>query len=99
MTGETKSNLWMWTHRSKTILAWIALSAFLSMFIAHQHLIHTYPYLAVSMPKSRGEQLTLMWRNYSLLVIVASSLPSLPRWPSLVAIIGTILFLILYGGQ
>jgi hypothetical protein len=94
-----KSEFWLWFKSVRTAAAWIVIPAFLSMFIAHQHLIFTYPLPSVPMERPRGLELTLMWRNYSLLLVVAASLISLPRWQSLVGIVGIVIFLFLYGTQ
>ena len=73
----------------------IVIPAFLSMFIAHYHLTHTYTVPFASwIERPRGFELTLMWRNYSLLLVVATSLISLPRWKSIVGLVRTALFLI-----
>ena len=83
----------------RTIAAWAVIPAFIGMFIANQHLINTYPLPSIPMPRTRGLELTLMWRNYSLLLVVGLSLFSLPRWQSLVGIVGMVVFLFLYGRQ
>lgn len=87
-----------WLTRVRTISAWIVIPAFLSMFIAHQCLIRMYrvPYPAwIEQPA--GMKLILMWRNYSMLAVLAASLISLPRWQSIVGLIGTAIFLYLWG--
>ena len=87
-----------WFTRVRTVAAWIVIPAFLSMFIAHQTLIRMYrvPYPGwIEQPE--GMKQILMWRNYSMLIVVAMSLISLPRWQSIVGLICTALFLYLWG--
>ena len=76
--------------------AWTVLPAFMSMFVAHQYLIHNFPvgdYLA-----PRPPQWVLMWRNVSLLMVVGCVLVSIPRWQSLLGIVGIVVFFFLFGG-
>jgi hypothetical protein len=95
-----KSKFWLQLRKARSVAAWIVIPAFLSMFMAHQHLISTYPVpFPRGLERPRGLELTLMWRNYSLLLVVAASLISFPRWQSLAGIIGTVIFLFLYGSQ
>jgi hypothetical protein len=96
---KRESKFLFWLQRIRTIAAWLVIPAFISMFVAHQHLINTYPMPSIPMPKSRGEELSIVWRNYSLMSVIGLSLFSLPRWQSIAGIIGIFIFLILFGRQ
>jgi hypothetical protein len=88
----------LWLSRVRTVSAWIVIPAFLSMFIAHQVLKSKYRVMYPDwIEQPAGMKLILMWRNYSLLAVVATSLISLPRWQSIVGLISTALFLYLWG--
>jgi hypothetical protein len=95
-----KSKFWLWFSKVRTVAAWIVIPAFLSMVIAHEHLNSTYPMpFPWGVERPRGLEMTLMWRNYSLLLAVAVILISVPRWQSLVGLVGMVLFFFLYGSQ
>jgi hypothetical protein len=95
-----ESKLWLWVKRVRTVAAWIVVPAFLIMFMAHQHLIYNFPTPFPSgVERPNDLEVTLMWRNYSFLVVAAASLISSPRWQSLLGIVATIVFLFLYGSQ
>jgi hypothetical protein len=99
MMETQKSTSWFWFQKVRTIAAWLVIPAFFIMFIANQHLISSYPLPSVPLLKTRGEEVTLMLRNYSLLAVVGLSVFSLPRWQSIAGIVGTLIFLFVYGRQ
>src|SRR5829696_7838727 len=93
-----RSKFRIWLTRLRTIAAWLVIPAFLSMFMAHDHLTRTYPVPFPSWIETpRGFELTIAWRNYSLLLVVATSLIALPRWQSVAGLVGTAVFLYLWG--
>ena len=98
---EFKSNFRLWFRRIRTVAAWTIIPAFLSMFMAHQKILSP-EYCCMPWPMdapNRPPMWIFYWRNYSLLVVVAAILVSLPRWQSLVGIVGIVLFLFLYGSM
>jgi len=90
-----------WFKQTRTIAAWFVLPAFVSMFIAHQQILAPryccmpWPIDAVNRPPAW----IFYWRNYSLLLVVIALIISLPRWQSLVATLGIVVFFFLYGSQ
>jgi hypothetical protein len=98
---KSKSKHRIWFTRIRTVAAWLVIPAFLSMYIANEQLNNTYPGGPwpswVERPK--GLELMLMWRNYSLIIMLVASLISIPRWQSIVGIVGLALFLLLFGPQ
>ena len=83
----------------RLFLRWLIIPARLSTFIAHQIMLSKYippwPYEA-QMPKLL--KLLLWWRNLSLLLLLLSSVASLPRWQSVLGLVFIVLFLFVYGG-
>src|SRR5262245_5073855 len=79
-------------------LRWLVIPACLSTFIAHQIILSKYilpwPYDA-QMPTLL--RLLLWWRNLSFLLMLLSSVASLPRWQSIIGLAFVVLFLFFYG--
>jgi hypothetical protein len=71
------------------------------MYIAEQRLLAKFganPWPSwVERPRELDWLLTR--RNYSLLVVIAASLISIPRWQSIIGLIGVVLFIIYLSGQ
>ena len=95
------SNFRHWITRIRTVAAWLVLPAFLSMYIANEQLNSTYPGgpWPSGLERPRVLELMLMWRNYSLLVVLGASLISIPHWQSIIGIVGLVIFLLLFGSQ
>lgn len=88
----------------RRIAAWLVIPALISLYLANQNLIKSYPSGAIWMVRDSGMPRPslfvwlLWWRNTSFLLALAASLISLPRWQSVLGIVGLILFMYLYGG-
>jgi hypothetical protein len=80
-------------------LRWFVIPACLSTFIAHQIILSKYvlpwPYEA-QMPTLL--KLLLWWRNLSLLLVLLSSVASLPKGQSILGLAFIVFFLCVYGG-
>lgn len=92
---------WRMVSKVRAIAAWIIIPAFISMFVAHQSILSD-KYCCMPWPPgapNRPPDWMFTWRNYSLLLVVAASIITIPRWQALVGIAGTLIFLFLYGSQ
>jgi hypothetical protein len=80
-------------------LRWLIIPACLSTFIAHQIILsnHVLP-LPYEAPTPMPLKTLLWWRNLSLLLVLLSSVASLPRWQSIAGFAFIVLFLFFYGG-
>ncbi len=87
-----------WISKVRKTTAWLAIFALASLFVAEQVLISKYllPWPA-GMPRPKDLELLLLWRNLSFLLTVFFSLLSLPRWQSIVGIVGISMFLYFFG--
>lgn len=88
-------------RRIRIVAAWIVLPSILSMWIADRSLTTKFgagPWPSwVARPKEL--ELILMWRNYSLLLVLAMSFISMPRWQSIVGIVAALVFVFYLSGQ
>jgi hypothetical protein len=83
------------------VAANMVLPAALSMIVADNRLLAWYgpgPWPSW-VPRTWQMESMLMWRNYSLLLAVITSLVSVPRWQSILGIAVSILFVVYLGGQ
>ena len=97
---ESAKVKFLW-RRIRTASAWIVLPSVLSMWIADRSL--TTKFGAGPWPSwvARPQELEciLMWRNYSLLLALALSFISFPRWQSIVGIVAALVFVFYLSGQ
>ncbi len=83
-----------WLSRVRTIAAWMTLAALVSVIAAHHQLNVSFPgrpWPDIARPSAFVT--LLWWRNVSILAVVGFGLLSIPRWQSIVGIIGLITFL------
>ena len=83
----------------RRVAAWIVILAFVSLFIAHQQILAPQ-YCCMPWPMdapNRPPAWIFYWRNFSLLLVVLALIISVPRWQSLVGILGLVVFFFLYG--
>lgn len=80
--------------KTRTVAAWTALLAFVSMFVAENLLTTKYsggPW-PEGMPRPSLLEWLLIWRNVSFIVALVTGLISLPRWQSLVGLSLTLVY-------
>src|SRR5712691_11165445 len=78
----------------RSLAAWIIIPAFLSFVIADQILVTKYgggP-RPNDFPRPRLLDGLLVWRNWSLVVALATGLISLPKWRSLIGLTLTLTY-------
>ena len=82
--------------KTRTIVAWVVIPAFLSMFVAEQLLESLNPHRngpwPQSLPRPSLFSFLLWWRNISLLIAIGSGVISLPRWQALVGLSLTVAY-------
>jgi hypothetical protein len=73
--------------------------ACLSTFIAHQIILSKYVLpLPYDVQTPIVLKILLWWRNLSLLLVLLSSVASLPKWQSIAGLAFIVFFLFFYGG-
>lgn len=90
------SPVWRGLMATRTLAAWIALAAAVSLAIVIAIIYYKYPY-ANYVPSPPNKPLWMVtWRNVSILTGLIAGLLSLPKWQSLVAILAVVL-LVVFG--
>jgi hypothetical protein len=95
--GSRAAAIQLWASRIRTVAAWLIFPTFITMFVAHRHIMSNTPvgdYLAPKPPQG-----VLALRNWSLVATVICVLISMPRWQSLTGLAALILFFLLFGGM
>jgi hypothetical protein len=97
---ETRgAKIWRVVSKIRTVTAWLIIPAFISMLVAEDR-IRGYPRpWPAHIPMPPALQSFIYWRNLSLLALVFLILVSIPRWQSLVAIAGLIIFFFFFGSM
>lgn len=97
---ETRgAKIWRVVSRIRTVTAWLVILAFISLLVAEE-MIRGYPRpWPGHIPMPPALEWYIYWRNLSLLALAVLILVSIPRWQSLVAIAGLIIFFFFFGSM
>jgi cytochrome c-type biogenesis protein CcmH/NrfG len=79
-------------RRARTVLAWIAISGAVSVFLATWAIEPRYPTELARLGGPRAPEWMYTWRVTSLYVALLSTLLSLPRWQAIVALLAVITY-------
>jgi hypothetical protein len=83
---------WQKVRRVRTILAWLALVAITSLFVATWAIEPRYPTELARLGGPRAPEWMYTLRGASLFVALPCALLSLPRWQAIVALVGVVAY-------
>lgn len=98
MTLNGTSKKWTYWKRTRVIIAWVALGAAVSLFLATWAIEPRYPTELARLGGPRASSWTVVWRVASLCVASVSIVLSFPRWQSIVALLGVIAYAFFFAG-
>lgn len=92
------SKAWPWIARVRTVFGWLAIAALVSVVVANYQLKSQFPGgpWPSNIPRPASFEWLLWWRNWSIIAGAILGLLSLPRWQSVVALAGLLMFLFLF---
>jgi hypothetical protein len=88
MTEEGSKKTWFFNLRKRT--AWVVLFAVISLLVSHYCIEKSYPTTIAYSGGPRAVEWMYYWRAISLIITFLLSLLTIPRWQSIIGIIGTL---------
>jgi hypothetical protein len=98
MTSGTWHGIWDSLRIPRTILAWLAVAAVTSLYVSTLVIEPRYPTNLAYAGGPRAPEWMYVWRVASLYVAGITSLLSLPRWQSLVALLALFVHAFFFAG-
>jgi cytochrome c-type biogenesis protein CcmH/NrfG len=98
VTAVDTSSKWADLRPYRTILAWIAVGATASLFLATWAIEPRYPTELSRLGGPRAPEWMYTWRLASGCIVLVTSVLSFPRWQSIVALLGLIGYAFFFGG-
>ena len=85
-TVKRRSQFRDWVSVARSIAAWVALAAVANFLMVTLVIFYKYPYAYYVPSPPAAPRWMISWRNWSFVLGLVTSLISLPKWQSLIAL-------------